>query len=542
MARFDEAIAAARETLSEIRDRTREELGDTHAAIFESHLGILDDVTFRPDIERRLREELLNVDWIVHDFVESYTRAMAALDDEMFRHRSMDFVDVGRRILSHLMNLDADSLEHLDHPSIVVAYDLTPSETVNMDLSNTLGLVTDAGGKTSHMAIFARAFEIPAVAGLRFAGSHVTPGDLVIIDGTRGRVILRPEPETIDEYEEIKKRFDAERIELQQAGEDGPCNTLDGHRVDILANIELPSETESAKRAHCDGIGLYRTEYLFMNRTTLPTEEEQFHAYRRVVETMAPAGVTIRTLDIGGDKIVSYLNRQPETNPQLGWRSIRFCLDRPDIFKAQLRALLRASTFGHLRIMFPMISGLDILRESIKVVDEVKDDLEKRGVAFDPDVEIGTMIEVPAAAMVAERLAQECSFLSVGTNDLIQYCLAVDRVNERTAHLYDPSHPGVLIVLKEIVKAAKKVGVPCTICGEMAGDELLTEVLLGLGFESLSMSAVSIPKIRARIAGIHLSKAKRFASKVMRTGSSSQIRALLKQRQQMQTLTTAKRP
>lgn len=528
--RFDEAVEQVRESLNRLKTQTAEELGEQHAAIFESHVEILDDVAFRPEIERRLGEEKVNVEFLVDDIISGVTRVLSQVDDPHFQGRSNDFVDVGRRILGVLLGKELQSLEQLERPCIIIAHDLTPSETVDMDITNTMGIVTDEGGPTSHTSILARAFEIPCVVGLRYAGLQVASGDTVIIDGTNGYVIMRPSEATLKQYEAEKERQDKQASLLVRAETKGPRLTLDGVEIPTYANIELLAETEHCKRANCQGIGLYRTEYLYMNRATLPTEEEQYESYTEVIKGMSPLPVTIRTLDIGGDKLVEQLNAERETNPQLGWRSIRLCLDRPDIFKAQLRALFRASVHGDLNIMFPMISGLDQLRNANTIVEEVKDDLRLRGVPFSESVKVGSMIEVPSAVAVADVLAAECDFFSIGSNDLIQYCLAVDRVNPRTAYLYEPAHPGVLRHLKQTIDAADKAEIPCSICGEMAGDPVLTELLLGLGFRSLSMSAVSLPMVRAEIANTKLTTAKRFARKVLGTGSTIEIKRLLAQR------------
>ncbi len=530
LARYDEAAARVRAELERMRDRTLDELGPHHAAIFDAHLAILDDVALRPELQRRLREERLNVDFLLHDIVSSYAALIKSIDDPQFRERASDFVDVGQRVMSHLLQTELENLQHLDHASVIVAHELTPSETINMDMTNVLGLVTDAGGPTSHMAILARAFEVPAVVGLRFAGLHVSPNDTVIVDGTRGKVYVRPKKVTLERYERWKKRREKARRALLERGFEGPVKTQDGHRVVTLANIELPLETEACKRAHCEGIGLYRTEYLFLNRTTPPAEEEQYEAYRGVLERMSGMPVTIRTLDLGGDKVTSAWDERKESNPQLGWRAIRFCLDRPDIFKAQLRALLRAGEYGDLRVMFPMISGVDVLREAITVVDQVKADLAGRRVPHNANIPLGCMIEVPGAVEMAPELAALCQFFSIGTNDLIQYCLAVDRTNERTAHLYDSGHPAVLRMLKRTLEAARKAGIGCSICGEMAGDPALIELLVGMGFEELSMSSVSLPGVRAEIAALKLPVAKRFASKALRAQSASDVTALLAER------------
>ncbi len=530
LARFDEAVAKARVTLTELKEQTLDELGEKHAEIFQAHIDLLDDVALRPEIERRLNEERLNVEYLVNDLIASYTKMLEQVQDPIFRERSNDFLDVGRRILGYLLEEESENLEHLEEPCVIVAQDLSPSEAANMDLPNAMGLATDAGGPTSHMAIIARAFQIPTVVGLRYLGSRIGKGDTVIVDGAKGSVIIHPREEMLERYRAEKQRQEDLRLALAEAATEGPSVTLDEKEIPTYANIELLAETHLSKRAKCQGIGLYRTEFLFIDRSSLPTEEEQYDHYRKIVEAMAPLPVTARTLDLGGDKALPSVTAENETNPQLGWCSIRLCLDRPDIFKAQLRAMLRASVHGDMQIMLPMITGVDQLLEAKQVIKEVKDDLRQRGVPFDEDIKLGVMVETPAAALIADRLAEECDFLSIGTNDLIQYCLAVDRANRRTAHLYQPTHLSVLRLLKKTLDAAKAAEIPCSICGEMAGDPVLTELLLGMGFASLSMSSVSLPRVRAEIANIHLATAKRFARKVLKMSSTSEIQALLEER------------
>ncbi|MCH8204272.1 MAG: phosphoenolpyruvate--protein phosphotransferase [Candidatus Hydrogenedentes bacterium] len=530
LARFDEAVGKSRAALTALKEQTLDELGEKHAAIFQAHIDLLDDVALRPEIERRLREEKLCVEYLVNDLISGYTKMLEQVEDPLFRERSNDLLDVGRRILGNLLEEELESLEHLEEPCIIVAQDLSPSEAANMDLTNTMGLATDAGGPTSHTSIIARAFQIPAVVGLRYLGSRISRGDTLIIDGTKGTVTINPCEETLERYRAEKGRQEEERLALAEAATEGPSVTLDGKEIPTYANIELLAETQPSRRAKCQGVGLYRTEFLFINRATLPTEEEQYEHYRKVMEAMAPMPVTVRTLDLGGDKALPTVTSERETNPQLGWRSIRLCLDRPDIFKAQLRALFRASVHGDMRIMLPMITGIDQFLEAKQVVREVKEDLRARGVAFSEDVKLGSMVEVPATALISDRLALECDFFSIGSNDLIQYCLAVDRANRRTAHLYQPTHLSVLRLLERTLKAARDADIPCSICGEMAGDPVLTELLLGLGFNSLSMSSISLPVVRAEIANIHMATAKRLARKVLKMGSASEIQALLQER------------
>ena len=380
------------------------------------------------------------------------------------------------------------------------------------------------------MSILARAFEIPCVVGLEYVTKQVSQHDQMIVDGTNGYVVLRPSEATLRFYEIEKSRFEADRLALVNVTTKGPCLTQDGTEIATYANIEFLLETQHNALKYSQGVGLYRTEFIFMNREKLPNEEEQFNTYCSVIKAMGSLPVTMRTLDLGGDKVIPKLHQDEEMNPQLGWRSIRLCLDRPDIFKAPLRAMLRASVYGDVKIMFPMITGIDQFREAKRIVEEVKDDLRARGVDFDPDVPVGTMIEVPAAVMIADALAEECDFFSLGTNDLIQYCLAVDRVNPRTAHLYQPTHMAVLRMIKQTIDAAEKAGIPCSICGEMAGDPMLTELLLGIGVRHFSMSSVSLPIIRAEIANTSIPKAKRLAKKILNMGSVADITTFLEER------------
>lgn len=527
--RFERAIQSVRAELQKLHERTAQTIGDRHAAIFQAHMLLLEDVTLREEVERRVRDERVNPEYVVNDMMGRYSNLLATVEDPRFRERAQDFVDVSNRILSRLLNADLESLEHLSAPCIVVAHELSPTDAAKMDRQNALGIAIDVGGPTSHTAILARAFEIPAVVGLRFVGSYALPNDTIIVDGTKGHVIIRPTPETLRSYQARKER-EAKRREALLAAELKPSVTIDGHEVPTMANIELPDELSHSLRVKAQGIGLYRTEYLFINRGTLPTEEEQYEAYAKAAEAMAPAPVTLRTLDVGGDKLASHIQHVPEFNPQLGWRGVRFCLERPDIFKAQLRAMFRASVHGNIQIMFPLISGMDELLRVKQVVREVCADLERRGVPFKKNIPVGSMIEVPSAVELAEFLAKECDFFSVGTNDLIQYSLAVDRGNERIAHMYEPAHPAVLRMIWRTAQAAKKARIPISVCGEMAGDPLFSEILVGLGVTSLSMAPVAIPAVRAQISQVRYSHSRRFAVRALKMATSAETREALVRR------------
>jgi len=530
MHRFQAAVETVRKDLRRLHKQTVHAIGERHGEIFTAHLMLLDDVAMHEEIEARLGKERLNVEFLLNDLIARYAKVMKTIEDPRFRERTNDLLDVGNRILGKLLNYERASLERIHPPSIVVAHDLSPSDTANIDVPNALAIATDVGGPTSHTAILARALEIPAVVGLRYIGAHVKPGDTIIVDGATGYAIVRPEPGTLAEYAEEKERAERRRHALLQVEDKRGCVTLDGQEVPLLANIELPVELASCLRAKAHGVGLYRTEYLFLNQNTLPTEEEQYHAYAQAAAALNPLPVTLRTLDLGGDKLASSLQLSPELNPQLGWRAIRFCLERPDIFKAQLRAILRASIHGNVQILFPLISGVEEIRRIKQILEEVRADLADRNVPFRKDIPIGSMIEVPSAVIVADVLARECNFFSIGTNDLIQYSLAVDRVNEKIAHLYEPAHPAIVRMLRDTIRAAKAAGIPCSLCGEMAGDPLFTELLIGLGIDSLSMSSVAIPAVHAEIANTSLPMAKRLANRVLGASTVAEVRQILEDR------------
>ena len=528
--RFNRAIEATREDLTELYRRTASELGKTHADILNVHLMLLDDVALRDELAVRIPAEKTNAEHILNDMAQRYAKLMETISDPQFGERTADLLDVVDRILRHLMDADRPNLKQLNEPQILVTHELSPSDAATMNPESILGLALDTGSLTSHSAILTRALEIPSVMGLRDVSGQVQPGMTVIVDGTEGMVILDPSPATLRKYRTARTRLQKNREALQTALSVRTYGTLDGIEIPTQANIELPVELAHSLRIQANGIGLYRTEYLFLNRNSLPSEDEQYAAYAEAAEAMNPHPVVLRTMDIGGDKFVSHLQISREDNPQLGWRAVRFCLQRPDIFKTQLRAILRASVHGNVSVMFPMISGVEELRQVKAVLGEVKEDLTREAISFNPDLKVGSMIEVPSAVVLSDALARECDFFSIGTNDLIQYSLAVDRVNEKIAHLYDPAHPAVLRMIEWTARAARLAGIPCGICGEMAGDPLFTEILLGLGISSLSMSCIAIPIIRAEIAQTNVQQAKILAKKLLRLSTAAEVRAMLRKR------------
>ena len=528
--RLNRAIEQTREDLTTLYRQAAQALGDKHAAIFNVHLMLLDDVALRDEVADRIPKEKKNAESILHKLSLQYAKTMETVADPRFRERTADLLDVVDRLLCHLQDAKRPDLKNLHQPSIIVAHDLSPSDTATMNADFAIGLLVNAGSVTSHTAILARALEIPAIMGVDYKRAGIRSGDILIIDGAKNQVIVRPNDSTLAHYRKEQHLLQEKQIRLEKALEAGPSHTLDGIEIETQANIELPIEIAHSLKAKASGIGLYRTEYLFLNRDSLPEEKEQYRAYKAVTEAMKPRPVTLRTMDIGGDKFVAHLQISKEENPQLGWRAVRFCLARPDIFKAQLRAMLRASAHGNVRIMFPMISGLEELRQVKAVFKEVCEELDKTGIEYNQNIKLGSMIEVPSAEALADVLAKECDFFSIGTNDLIQYSLAVDRVNEKIAYLYEPAHPAVIRMIDQVVKAADIAGIPCGICGEMAGDPLYTEVLLGLGLTSLSMSAIAIPLIRTEIAHMRLDKAKALAEEVLSLGTAGEIKNLLRER------------
>ncbi|HHW57176.1 MAG TPA: phosphoenolpyruvate--protein phosphotransferase [Clostridia bacterium] len=524
--RFKKALEVTQNQIRKIKENALKEFGKDKAEIFEAHLMLASDPELIEGVENMIKTELITADNAVNKVIEQNASVMESLNDEYLKERAVDLRDVGSRIIDNLLGLKSGNLSDLFEPVVVIARDLTPSDTATMKKEMVLGFATDVGGRTSHTAIMARSLEIPAVVGLGNITSQVKNGDIMIIDGLEGIVIVNPDDNTINEYKGKKENYD-KKIEKLKEIKDLPAITPDGKKVMLAANIGTPKDVKSALTNGAEGIGLFRTEFLYMDRSTLPTEEEQFEAYKEVAEKMGDRPVTIRTLDIGGDKELPYLDMPKEMNPFLGYRAIRLCLDRTDIFKTQLRAILRASAYGNIQIMYPMISSVEEVRKANAILDEVKAELDKEEIKYDKDVKVGIMVEIPSAAITADILAKEVDFFSIGTNDLTQYTLAVDRMNEHVKEYYQPFNPAILRLIKLVIDAAHKEGKFAAMCGEMAGDPLATIILLGLGLDEFSMSATSIPTVKNIIRNIEYERAKEIAQEVLNIAEAEKIQKMI---------------
>jgi len=524
--RLEEALIETRKEIAKLQKRIAENMGSEHGKIFEAHMLVLEDRILIEDIINLIKDKKVNVEYAFSQSIRKYSDTLKKLDDDYLRERATDIEDVAKRVLHKLLKKETMTLEQLKEKVIIVAHDLSPSETAVLPKNKILGFVTDIGGRTSHTAIIARNLGMPAVVGTEIITQKIKQGDTLIIDGKEGLVYVNPTEKQLEGYKKkkavIKKGTRAIHIPKYLK-----AHTKDGKRVVISANIELPEELPLVDVFRAEGIGLYRTEYMFLGRRDLPTEEEQFNAYANVIKKANPHQVIVRTIDIGGDKFLSKPEVPREMTPFLGWRAIRFCLANPQIFKAQLRAILRASVEGEVRIMFPMISGVEELRQAKAILDECKRELKKSHKKFKDDLEVGVMIEVPSAALTADVLAKECDFFSIGTNDLIQYSLAVDRADEKVAYLYEPAHPAVMKLIRNVIACAHNNNIWSGMCGEMAGESLFTVLLLGMGLDEFSMPPPRIPRVKELISKLNVSDAEKMVDKCLSFSTARELEKFL---------------
>ncbi|KYD14408.1 phosphoenolpyruvate--protein phosphotransferase [Caldibacillus debilis] len=526
--RFRQAVEKAKNELNLLKSQTEKRLGKEQGAIFEAHLLVLSDPEFVGAVEEKIKSERKNAEAVLDETAKGFIHILEKLDNEYMRERTADIRDVTKRLMAYLLDVSVPNPGLIAEEVIIVAKDLTPSDTAQLDRKFVKGFTTDIGGRTSHSAIMARSLEIPAVVGTKTATETIQDGDLLILDGLSGEVYVNPTEELLAAYKEKQKQYEKQLAEWRKLV-DEPTVSSDGHRVELAANIGSPKDVKAALANGAEGVGLFRTEFLYMDKTELPSEEEQFEAYKAVLEGMKDKPVIIRTLDIGGDKELPYLSLPKELNPFLGFRAIRLCLDRTDIFRTQLRALLRASTYGKLRIMFPMVATLDEFRKAKAIFLEEKEKLQAEGVPVSDSIQLGIMVEIPSTAVLADLFAKEVDFFSIGTNDLIQYTMAADRMNERVSYLYQPYHPSILRLVKRVIDAAHNEGKWAGMCGEMAGDEKAIPLLVGLGLDEFSMSATSILKARALIKKLSKADMEQLAEKALNAATTDEVLELVRE-------------
>ncbi|THD15624.1 phosphoenolpyruvate--protein phosphotransferase [Anoxybacillus ayderensis] len=528
VSRLQQALAKAKEELKVIQAHALKELGEDKAAIFSAHLLVLSDPELVQAVEQKIEQERVNAEFALHDVASMFIAMFEAMDNEYMKERAADIRDVTKRVLAHLLGVTISNPSMITEEVVIIAEDLTPSDTAQLNRKYVKGFTTDIGGRTSHSAIMARSMEIPAVVGTKEATATIQNGDIVIIDGLDGEVIVNPTEEIIAQYEQKRAAFAAQKAEWAKLVHEQTM-TKDGHHVELAANIGTPNDVEGVLANGAEGIGLYRTEFLYMGRNELPTEEEQFEAYKTVLEKMEGKPVVVRTLDIGGDKELPYLDLPKEMNPFLGFRAIRLCLDMQQMFRTQLRALLRASVYGNLKVMFPMIATLDEFRQAKAILLEEKEKLVAEGVPVSDKIEVGMMVEIPAAAVLADQFAKEVDFFSIGTNDLIQYTMASDRMNERVSYLYQPYNPAILRLIYNVIEAAHKEGKWVGMCGEMAGEQLAVPILLAFGLDEFSMSATSILRVRSQLKKLSKQEAEQVKNHILSLATAEEVVRFVKE-------------
>ncbi|HCX2308404.1 TPA: phosphoenolpyruvate--protein phosphotransferase [Staphylococcus aureus] len=522
VAKFNSAIEASKVELTKIRNNAEVQLGADKAAIFDAHLLVLDDPELIQPIQDKIKNENANAATALTDVTTQFVTIFESMDNEYMKERAADIRDVSKRVLSHILGVELPNPSMIDESVVIVGNDLTPSDTAQLNKEFVQGFATNIGGRTSHSAIMSRSLEIPAIVGTKSITQEVKQGDMIIVDGLNGDVIVNPTEDELIAYQDKRERYFADKKELQKL-RDADTVTVDGVHAELAANIGTPNDLRGVIENGAQGIGLYRTEFLYMGRDQMPTEEEQFEAYKEVLEAMDGKRVVVRTLDIGGDKELSYLNLPEEMNPFLGYRAIRLCLAQQDIFRPQLRALLRASVYGKLNIMFPMVATINEFREAKAILLEEKENLKNEGHDISDDIELGIMVEIPATAALADVFAKEVDFFSIGTNDLIQYTLAADRMSERVSYLYQPYNPSILRLVKQVIEASHKEGKWTGMCGEMAGDETAIPLLLGLGLDEFSMSATSILKARRQINGLSKNEMTELANRAVDCATQEEV-------------------
>ncbi|MBM7571045.1 phosphoenolpyruvate--protein phosphotransferase [Aquibacillus albus] len=526
--RLNQALEISKNELEVIKENARKSLGDEHAEIFSAHLLVLSDPEMINPIQDKINTEKVNAEAALEDTANMFIDMFKAMDNEYMRERAADIQDVTKRVMAHLLNVTFPDPALIDEEVVIVAEDLTPSDTAQLNKNFVKGFTTNIGGRTSHSAIMARSLEIPAVVGTKSITSDAKKDDLIIVDGIDGDVIINPTEEEITTYKKKQEDFEKQK-EIWAQLKDEPTVSADNHHVELVANIGTPDDVAGVINNGGEGVGLYRTEFLYMGKSELPTEDEQFEAYKSVLEQMGDKPVVVRTLDIGGDKELNYLDLPKEMNPFLGFRAIRLCLERDDIFRTQLRALLRASAYGNLKIMFPMIATLDEFRQAKALLLEEKDNLKNDGVDVSDEIEIGIMVEIPSTAVIARQFAKEVDFFSIGTNDLIQYTMAADRMNERVSYLYQPYHPAILNLVNNVIEAAHAEGKWAGMCGEMAGDSIAIPILLGLGLDEFSMSATSILPARTQIKDLSKEELASFKDQLLSMNTADEVEQFIRE-------------